>query len=82
MSVAETLKQFIEAFNRHDVDAIMEFFPEDCSMDSPRGPNPWGTRFIGKEQMYEGVVGRFKGLPDVHYGEDRHWVVGNMGFSE
>lgn len=25
---------------------------------------------------------RFKGLPDVHYGDDRHWVCGNMGFSE
>jgi len=76
------LKQFVEAFNRHDVDAIMEFFSEDCSMDSPRGPNPWGTRLIGKEQVREGVLSRFKGLPDVHYGEDRHWVVGNMGFSE
>jgi ketosteroid isomerase-like protein len=25
---------------------------------------------------------RFKGLPDVHYGDDRHWVSGNMGVSE
>ena len=23
---AETLKQFLEAFNRHDVEAIMEYF--------------------------------------------------------
>ena len=78
----ETLKQFVEAFNRHDVDAIMAFFSEDCSMDSPRGPHPWGTRLIGKEQVREGCVGRFEGLPDVHYDEDRHWVVGDMGFSE
>ena len=78
----ETLKQFLEAFNRHDLDAIMEFFAEDCSMDSPRGPYAWGWRFAGRAQVREGLSGRFKGLPDVHYGDDRHWVCGNMGFSE
>jgi ketosteroid isomerase-like protein len=30
----------------------------------------------------EGLAPRFKGLPDVHYGDDRHWVSGNMGVSE
>ena len=25
---------------------------------------------------------RFAGTPDVHYGDGRHWVWGNMGFSE
>jgi ketosteroid isomerase-like protein len=24
------LKEFLEAFNRHDLDAIMEFFADDC----------------------------------------------------
>jgi ketosteroid isomerase-like protein len=78
----ETLKQFLEAFNRHDLDAIMEFFAEGCSMDSPRGPYPWGRRFTGKAQIREGCASRFKGLPDAHYGDDRHWVCGNLGFSE
>jgi ketosteroid isomerase-like protein len=78
----ETMKKFLEAFNSHDLDAIMEFFAEDCSMDLPRGSNPWGTRLIGKKQVREGCVSRFKGLPDAHYGDDRHWVFGNMGFSE
>jgi len=76
------LKQFLEAFNRHDLDAIMEFFAEDCSMDTPRGSNPWGTRLIGKEQVRFGCASRFAGLPDAHYGNDRHWISGNMGFSE
>jgi ketosteroid isomerase-like protein len=78
----DTLKQFLEAFNRHDLDAIMEFFAEDCSMDLPRGPSPWGTRLVGKEEVRAGCASRFAGLPDVHYGNDRHWVCGNMGFSE
>jgi ketosteroid isomerase-like protein len=78
----ETLKRFLEAFNLHDLDAIMEFFAEDCSMDLPRGPDPWGRRLVGKAQIREGCEGRFAGLPDAHYGNDRHWVSGNMGFSE
>jgi hypothetical protein len=78
----DTLKQILEAFNRHDLDAIMEFFSDDCSFDSPRGPDPWGKRSIGKEQVREALAGRFKGIPDVHYGEDRHWVSANMGVSE
>jgi ketosteroid isomerase-like protein len=82
MVTVETLKSFLEAFNRHDIDAILEFFAYDCVMDLPRGPDPWGRRTIGKEQVKEGCNSRFKGLPDVNYGEDRHFIVGNMGFSE
>src|SRR5215210_8030150 len=80
----ETLKEILKAFNRHDLDAIMEFFSDDCSFDFPRGPEPWGKRFTGKAQVREALAGRFKGIPDVHYGEDRHWISadGNMGVSK
>jgi len=78
----ETMKQVLDAFNRHDLDAIMEYFAEDCTFDFPRGPEPWGQRFIGKAKVREGLAGRFKGIPDVHYGEDLHWVAGDRGVSE
>lgn len=70
----ETLKQVLDAFNRHDLDAIMGYFSEDCSFDFPRGPEYFGQRFIGKSQVREALAGRFKGIPDVHYGDDRHWI--------
>jgi steroid delta-isomerase-like uncharacterized protein len=81
---AETLKQVLDAFNRHDLDAIMDYFAEDCSFDFPRGREPWGQRFTGKAQVREGLAGRFKGIPDVHYGDDLHWVSadGKKGLSE
>ena len=82
MVTVDTLKAIADAFNRHDLDAIMEFFAEDSSLDMPRGPDPWGQRFIGKEQVRQALATRFTGLPDVHYGDDRHWVCGNMGVSE
>jgi ketosteroid isomerase-like protein len=78
----ETLKAIANAFNAHDLDAIMEFFADDCSMDMPRGQEPWGQRFTGKAAVREALATRFKGLPDVHYGDDRHWVGGDMGVSE
>jgi ketosteroid isomerase-like protein len=81
VSVA-TLKAIADAFNAHDLDAIMEFFAEDCSLDMPRGPEPWGQRLTGKAGVREGLASRFKGLPDVHYSDDRHWVSGDMGVSE
>jgi ketosteroid isomerase-like protein len=81
VSVA-TLKAIADAFNAHDLDTIMEFFADDCSLDMPRGPDPWGWRFTGKAAVREALATRFKGLPDVHYSDDRHWVSGNIGVSE
>jgi ketosteroid isomerase-like protein len=77
-----TLKEILEAFNRHDLDGIMSFFAHDCTFDMPRGPDLWGTRFVGKDQVREGLASRFAGIPDVHYGEDRHFVCSNRGVSE
>lgn len=80
----DTLKEALAAFNRHDLDAIMEYFSEDCTFDFPRGPEYYGQRFIGKAAVREGLAGRFKGIPDVHYGDDRHWISsdGSQGVSE
>lgn len=71
------LNQLLDAFNRHDLDAIMSYFADDCVMEMPRGPDPWGSRYTGKMQVREGLAGRFAGIPDVHYGEARNWACGD-----
>ena len=78
----ELLKEILDAFNRHDLDAIMEYFAEDCTFDFPRGTEPYGQRFVGKKNVREALATRFKGIPDVHYGDDLHWVAGDRGVSE
>jgi ketosteroid isomerase-like protein len=78
----ELMKGFLEAFNRHDLDAIMEYFAEDCVFYMPRGAAPRGDRYAGKEEVRTGLAKRFEGIPDVHYGEDQHWVCGDFGVSE
>ena len=76
------LEQMAAAFNRHDLDAIMALFADDCVFESPRGADPWGTRFVGRAEVREGLAARFQGIPDVHYGEARHFVAGERGASE
>jgi ketosteroid isomerase-like protein len=80
-ATTDILRAFLAAFNAHDLDAIMAFFAEDCEFDMPRGPDPWGKRYVGKAAVREGLATRFAGIPDVHYDDDRHWVTGNQGVS-
>jgi ketosteroid isomerase-like protein len=83
MSAAHaTLKALVEAFNDHDLDRIMTFFADDAVLEMPRGPDPWGSRFVGAAAVREGLRARLTGLPDVHYGDDRHYADGDMGISE
>jgi steroid delta-isomerase-like uncharacterized protein len=77
-----SLQAFLDAFNAHDVDAIMSFFTEDCVFDMPRGPAPGGRRLAGKQQVRAGIESRFDGIPDVQYVDDRHWTSGDRGVSE
>lgn len=78
----DLLKAFLEAFNRHDLDAIMSFFADECVFYMPRGVGPRGDRYIGKADVRAGLAKRFEGIPDVHYGEDTHWVGDDFGVSE
>ena len=41
-----------------------------------------GYALRGKQAVGEGLAARFEGIPDVHYGEDRHFVCGDRGASE
>jgi ketosteroid isomerase-like protein len=79
---AELLEQILDAFNRHDLDAILAHFAEDAVLESPRGPEPHGSRYMGKVAVRDGLAARFTGIPDVAYSDDRHFVCGNRGLSE
>jgi ketosteroid isomerase-like protein len=79
-----TLQAVLDAFNRHDLDGIMEHFADDAVFESPRGPDPWGTRYEGRDAVRAGLAKRFEGIPNVHYGDDRHFLSawGDRGVSE
>ena len=78
----EVLRQVLDGFNRHDLDAIMSHFADACVFESPRGPDRWGRRFTGRDQVRSGLAARFEGIPDVHYGDGDHFTCGTRGVSE
>ena len=43
------------------------------------GKELWGTRYVGKPAVRQGLRTRFEMLPDVHYGEVRHFATEKMG---
>lgn len=76
------LERMLDGFNRHDLDAIMALFADDCVFESPRGPEPWGKRYDGKEAVAAGLGARFSGIPDVSYEGHGDFVSGDRGVSE
>ncbi len=36
----------------------------------------------GKAEVRSGLAQRFAGIPNVHYGDDQHWVCGDVCVSE
>lgn len=81
MSGTQMLEDLVAAFNAHDLDRVMEFFVDDCLLEMPRGSDPWGTRFIGRAAVHDGLEQRFRGLPDVHYSQAEHWACGDHAVS-
>ena len=39
----EVLQAFADAWNRHDIDALMSFMADDCVFESSAGPEICGT---------------------------------------
>lgn len=76
------LQGFSDAWNDHDIDALMSFMTEDCIYDASAGPEVWGTRFEGYSSVREGYLKIWEVFPDAHWGNARHFVTGNHGVSE
>jgi steroid delta-isomerase-like uncharacterized protein len=78
----EDLQAFANAWNRHDVDALMTFMTQDCVFESSAGADVCGTRYVGREAVRAGFSEVWKTFPDAHWGNAKHFVVGDRGVSE
>ena len=77
MRTTPDLEELLDAFNAHDLDGIMAFVTEDCVLDMPTG-----QRMAGKDEVRKGFQSRFDGIPDIEYGDARHFAAGDRGVSE
>jgi ketosteroid isomerase-like protein len=76
------LESFCDAFNRHDLDALMDHMTEDCVFDASAGSEPHGRRYVGREDVRRGFADVFATFPDGQWDEGRHLVAGDRGLSE
>ena len=79
---AEMLDAFADAFNRHDVDAVMSFMTDDCVFEASAGPEICGSRFSGRDAVRAAFAGVWATFPDAHWSHARHFVQGDRGVSE
>lgn len=76
------LQAFADAWNRHDIDAIMAFMTEDCVFEASAGPDVCGTRYAGQESVRAGFAEVWATFPDSQWRNARHFVQGDRGVSE
>ena len=78
----EVLQDFADAWNRHDIDALMSFMTEDCVFEASAGPDVCGTRYAGRQAVRAGYAEVWATFPDAHWANARHFVSGDRGVSE
>jgi ketosteroid isomerase-like protein len=76
------LEHFLDCFNRQDVDGIMEYFVDEGVFQTPAGPNADGNAVQGKAAVHAYFTKMFADMPDMHFGQDRHWAMGDFAVSE
>ena len=76
------LQQFAEAWNRHDLDALMSFMAEDCSFHAAAGPDLRGRSFVGREAVRTGFALAWQTFPGAAWVDGEHFVCGDRGVSE
>lgn len=75
----EVMLDFAEAWNRHDVDALMSFMTEDCAFEASAGPEVCGARYVGRDAVRAAFAEVWATFPDAHWGDARHFVAGERG---
>ena len=81
-ATVEALQAFADAWNRHDIDALMAFMAEDCVFEASAGGEVCGTRCVGRDAVRAGYADVFATFPDAHWAGARHFVHGDRGVWE
>ena len=75
---AATIDRFNEAFNRHDVDAVMDLMTDDCIFENTSPPD--GGRFVGQAEVAGAWRELFATSPDAVFEGERVEVLGDWAF--
>jgi taurine dehydrogenase small subunit len=78
----EDLAATFDAFNRHDVGAVMSHFADDCVFYTVGGPEVYGTKVEGAEAIAKAFTAVWDQMPDAHWNHHSHFVHGDRAVSE
>lgn len=79
---AEDLAATFDAFNRHDVEAVMKCFAEDSVFYTVGGPEAYGTKIEGAAAIAEAFAAVWAAMPDARWDHHGHFVHGDRAVSE
>lgn len=77
-----TLAAFSDAWNRHDIDALMSFMHDDCVFQTAAGPDACGTRVAGRDAVRLAFAAAWQNVPDAQWRNGVHFVHGDFGTSQ
>ncbi len=78
----QLLKTFNNAWNRHDIDALMACMTDACVFHAVAGPDMLGRTFEGRDAVRAAFQSAWETFPDASWTEGVHFVAGNRGVSE
>jgi ketosteroid isomerase-like protein len=75
-SAVEVVRRFNDAFNRHDVDAVMALMCDDCVFENTR-PAPDGERVEGRQRVRAAWEQLFARSPQAHFDAEEVFGAGD-----
>ena len=78
----EILDDFANGWNEHDLDKLMSFMTQDCVFELSAGPEAWGARFEGYDNVREGYKRVLDMFPDGQWAEPSHFIAGDRGVTQ
>jgi ketosteroid isomerase-like protein len=69
----ELLLRHTEAWNRHDLDALMSLFADDCVFEASGGGEVCGKRYQGKREVRGSFAEILEMMPDAEWANGRHY---------
>ena len=82
MMTVEMLEAYGDAWNRHDVDAIMAMMADDCVFMTGGGSEVEGASYRGTAEVRERFIEVWTQIPDVQFLNPQHFVSGDRGLSQ
>ena len=76
------LDRFADAWNRHDLDALIAMMTDDCVFEASAGPQVTGQRSEGRAAVRAAFAAVFETFPDARWNNPRHFIAGHRAVSE